>query len=211
MPEVSTDQVLANQTVEQLEPQVDVTMAEVRTALTAEFAFEWVPKGKSTVKYESNRYGGTSLLNTYDSVNWQTTTTLRTISDKKRAVAIVTNIMETHGFGSPELQNVIGADGLKEFGDFTLENQGRWVLAGQPPKVSLGSLDLTILDLSHDRVGELAPASEKAVLTLGWEPEYVSIAYHGDFMLKTSDRTEFQRRAATYEGHLVPVPGYNSD
>ncbi len=211
VPQVSTDQVLSNQTVDQLEPRVDAAMADVRAALTAEFGFDWVPKGKAVVEYESNRYHGTSLLNTYDSVNWQTTTTLRSIADKKRAVATVTKIMEAHGFGSPQLQNVVGADGLQEFGDFTLKQQGRWVLAGQPPRVSRGSLELTIFDLSHDRVGVLAAASKKAVVANGWEPEYVSIAYHGGFMLKAADRAEFERRSALYVGHIAPVPGRNTD
>ena len=211
VPQVSTDQVLANQTVDQLEPRVDAAMADVRAALTREFGFEWVPKGKTVVEYESNRYHGTSLLNTYDSVNWQSTTTLRSMPDKKRAVAIVTKIMTDNGFGSPELQNMTGPDGLGQFGGFTLDQQGRWVLSGQPRQVSRGSLDFTILDLTHDRTGVLAARSQTDVAQLGWEPEYVSIAYHGDFMLKQSDRAEFERRAAIYKGHIAPVPGRNTD
>lgn len=186
-------------------------MAEIRDAITAEFDFEWVKKGSDEVTRESNRFRGTSLLNTCDSATWQTTQTLRSEADKKRAVAIVTTIMARDGFGTPELQNIAGPGGLEEFGGFSLAKQGRWVLAGEPPQVSRGSLQFTILDLSNDRSGVLAADSAKAVATLGWAPEYLSIAYHGDFMLTESDRAEFERRAEIYRGHIQPVPGRNTD
>lgn len=211
VPQVSTDQILRNQTVEQLEPRVDAAMKEVREAVTIQFGLDWVPKGETKVVYESNRYRGTSLLNTYDSVNWQTTTTLRSEADKKRLVALVKKIMVSNGFGTPRLLNSTGPDALQDFGGFTLDDQGKWVLAGHPPEVSRGNLLLTILDLSNDRTGILAEASNAAVSELGWEPEYVSISYSGDFMLKTADKAEFERRAARYAGHIAPVPGRNDD
>jgi hypothetical protein len=100
---------------------------------------------------------------------------------------------------------------MQDFGGFTLEDQGRWVLAGPPPEVSRGSLQFTILDLDHDRTGLLRAESDAAVASLGWEPEYLSIAYHGDFMLSEADRAEFERRAEIYRGHIQPVPGRNKD
>lgn len=211
VPQVSTDQVLKNETVEELSPRVDAAMAQIRAAITAEFGFEWVKKGEDEVIRESNRFRGTSLLNTYDSATWQTTQTLRSEADKKKAVAIVTKIMVERGFGTPELQNIAGPDGLPEFGGFTLATQGRWVLAGKPPEVSRGSLQFTILDLSQDRTGSLAARSAQGVAAYGWEPEYLSIAYHGDFMLREADRAEFERRAEIYRGHIQPVPGRNTD
>ncbi|MEO7348761.1 MAG: hypothetical protein ABIW32_02700 [Terrimesophilobacter sp.] len=211
VPQTSPDQVVKNETVEELSPRVDKAMAEVRDAITAEFGFTWTPKGKDVVEYETNRFHGTSLLNTYDSVNWQTSETLRTVEDKERAVKIVSDVMERNGFGTPQLQNVPGPGAVYEFGGYTLQDQGRWVVLGQPPEVSRGSLQFVILDLSHDRTQVLADASSSAVESLGWEPEYLSISYHGDFMLKESDRAEFARRAATYAGHILPVPGSNTD
>ncbi|MBB5633389.1 hypothetical protein BKA04_001612 [Cryobacterium mesophilum] len=211
VPQFSTDQILKNETVEELEPRVDAAMEDVRAAITKEFGFTWSAKGQDVVAYESNRFHGTSLLNTYDSVTWQTSRTLRTDADKRRAVSIVAAIMERHGFGTPALLNVTGPDGLQDFGGFTLEDQGRWVLGGHPPEVSRGSLQFTILDLTKDHTGSLAAASRDAVASLGWEPEYLSIAYHGDFMLKQADRAEFERRAEIYRGHILPVPGRNRD
>lgn len=211
VPQFSTDQILANETIEQLSPRVDAAMADIREAITAEFGFEWVAKGTDVVARESNRFRGTSMLNTYDSTVWQTTQTLRSESDKRRALAIVKKIMKEHGFGDPSLLNVPGPDGLSGFGGFTLEDQGRWVLAGPPPEVSRGSLQFTILDLDHDRTGLLRGESDAAVASLGWEPEYLSIAYHGDFMLQQADRAEFERRAEIYRGHIQPVPGRNKD
>lgn len=211
VPQTSTDQVLKNETVEELSPRVDKAMAEVREAITAEFDFTWTPKGEDVVEYETNRFHGTSLLNTYDSVNWQTSETLRTLADKKRAVDIVIDVMARNGFGTPVLQNVPGPNAVYEFGGYTLDDQGRWVVLGQPPEVSRGNLEFVILDLSHDRTQVLTNASTFAVETLGWEAEYLSISYHGDFMLKESDRAEFQRRAALYRGHIMPVPGRNTD
>ncbi len=186
-------------------------MSQVREAITAEFGFAWVAKGKDDIRYESNLFHGTSLLNTYDSVNWQTTQTLRTVEDKQRAVDIVSKVMQKNGFGTPTLQNFTGPGALEDFGGFTLTDQGRWLLTGQPPQVSRGSLNFTILDLSHDRTNVLAERSKQDVDEHGWEPEYLSIAYHGDFMLKQSDKAEFERRAAIYSGHIQPVPGRNKD
>lgn len=211
VPQVPTDQILRNQTVEQLEPRVEAAMKAVREAVTEEFGLEWVPKGETTLAYESNRYRGTSLLNTYESVTWQTTETLRSETDKKRLVAVVKKIMAGNGFGKPELLNTTGPEALQDFGGFTLADQGRWVLAGHPPEVSRGNLLLTILDLSNDRTGTLTEASNAAVAELGWQPEYVSISYSGEFMLKAADKAEFERRAARYAGHIAPVPGRNDD
>ena len=211
VPQMSTDQVLANQSVDELEPQVDAAMAAVRAALTERFGVDWIAKGDPVLTPESNRYRGTSLLFSYDSVVWQTTTTLRTEADKREAVAIVKGVMEKNGFPSPELKNVDGPSGLEDFGGFTLESQGKWVLASTPPRVSRGALEFTILDLSHDRTGTLAAASQREITSEGWEPEYVSIAYQGNFMLKESDRAEFERRAELYKGHIAPVPGRNTD
>jgi hypothetical protein len=211
VPQFSTDQILKNETIEQLSPRVDETMADVRAAITAEFGFDWVKKGEDEVIRESNRFRGMSLLNTYDSATWQTTQTLRTVSEKKRAVAIVAAVMKRHGFGSPALENQNGPEGLQQFGGFTLDTQGRWILAGHPPEVSRGSLQFTILDLELDRTGSLAAESSANVASLGWESEYLSIAYHGDFMLKEADRAEFERRAEIYRGHIQPVPGRNTD
>ncbi len=211
VPQVSTDQVLKNETVEQLSPRVDAAMADIRAALTAEFGFEWEQKGSDEVTRESNRFHGTSLLNTYDSATWQTTKTLRSTADKQRAVAIVSKIMVREGFENPTLQNVDGPDGIADFGGFTLDTQGRWLLVGEPATVSRGGLQFTILDLSNDHSGGLAAESADAVSSLGWEPEYLSIAYHGDFMLRDEDRAEFERRAEIYRGHIQPVPGRNTD
>ncbi len=211
VPQVSTDQVLKNDTVDELEPRVDAAMAAVRAALTERFGFVWVAKGEPRLLRESNRYWGESLLFSYDSVTWQTTTTLRTESDKHDAVALATSVMEQNGFPSPTLQNVDGPAGLAEFGGFTLQDQGRWVLSSQPPQVSRGALELIILDLAHDRTGALTAASSQAVDQLGWEPEYLSISYSGNFMLREADRAEFERRAELYKGHIAPVPGRNTD
>lgn len=211
VPQVPTDRILQNQTIEELEPRVDAAMADIREAITAEFGFEWVAKGEPVTERVSNRYHGTSLLNTWDSTTWQTIGTLRDRTDKERAVAIVTLIMARHGFGEPALANVQGPGGIADFGGFTLDDQGRWVLAGTPPEVSRGSLQFTILDLTQDRTGILTADSDAAVAELGWEPEYLSVAYHGDFMLSEADRAEFERRAERYKGHIAPVPGRNKD
>ena len=119
--------------------------------------------------------------------------------------------MKQHGFGEPALSNIQGPDGIELFGGFTLDDQGRWLLEGQPPEVSRGSLQFTILDLTQDRTGILTTRSDAAVTALGWEPEYLSISYHGDFVLSEADRAEFERRAELYKGHIAPVPGRNKD
>jgi hypothetical protein len=211
VPRISTDDILANQTIEQLEPRVEAAAADIRTAITAEFGFEWEAKGTDALTREPNLFGGTSLLYDYDSTEWQTTATLRSEADKNRALDIVAAIMRKHGFGTPALLNTTGPDALQDFGGFTLEDQGRWVLAGPPPEVSKGSLQFTILDLDHDRTGLLTAQSDAAVTSLGWEPEYLSIAYHGAAMLSEADKAEFERRAAIYRGHIMPVPGRNHD
>lgn len=211
VPQFSTDQILANQTIEELAPRVDTTMTEIRDAVTKEFGLDWVAQGAPVVAPEPNRYGGTSLLNTYDSVTWQTIGTIRDDTEKKRLVALVTKIMASNGFGDPELLNTSGPEGIQDFGGFTLADQGRWVLAGHPPEVSRGNLELTILDLTKDRTGILTAQSDAAVADLGWEPEYVSISFRGEFMLSEADRGEFERRAARYAGHIAPVPGRNND
>ncbi|MBX3104578.1 MAG: hypothetical protein KF867_06340 [Cryobacterium sp.] len=211
VPQFSTDQILANETIEQLEPRVNAAMADIRIAITDEFGLEWVKVSTSRAVKESNRYHGQSLLNVWDSDTWQTIGTLRDESQKQLAVEIVGKIMKKNGFGDPRLLNIQGPDGVGEFGGYTLADQGLWLLSGAPPEVSRGSLNFKILDLDQDRTGVLMAQSQADQSEFGWQPEYLSISFHGDFMLSQKDRAEFKKRAEPYRGHIAPNPGRNND
>lgn len=186
-------------------------MAEIRAEITAEFGFEWVLVSKSTKTRESNRYHGQSLLYEWMSDDWQTIGTLRDPADKQKAVAIAKKVMKKYGFTDPDLQNFEGRFAVYQFGGFTLNDQGLWSLAGKPAEVSRGDLYFQILDLNHDHTKDLTKQSQANVQNLGWQPEYLSVFYSGDFMLSEVDKAEFEKRAEPYRGKVAPPPGSNKD
>src|SRR5690606_8423377 len=108
-------------------------------------------RGEEELRERTNRYGGTSMLLQYRTPAWQTLGTLRELDDKQRLLEVVAPIMEEFGFGEAHLLNRMGPDAVPEFGDFVLEDQGRWVFAARPAEATRGQLLVTILDLSRDR------------------------------------------------------------
>src|SRR5690606_7999712 len=148
------------------------------------------------------------MLVQYRGPAWQTVGTLRDSDDKQRLLDVAAPIIEAHGFGTPTLTNFAGPDAVPQFGGFTLEDQGRWVVTARPPESTRGKLQLTILDLTIDRTGVLAAASAGDVAERGYEREYVSIVFYGDLMLSETDRAEFERRSLRYEGHIPPAPSF---
>lgn len=200
-------EILDDDSIETMSERVDAIAADIADAVTAEFGLEWEVRGEEEFRERTNRYGGTSMLLQYRTPAWQTLGTLRDLDDKQRLLEVVTPIIAAHGFGEAHLLNTMGPDAVPEFGDFVLEDQGRWVLAARPPESTRGQLLVTILDLSRDRTGALAAASAADVAERGYEEEYVSVMFVGDLMLREADRAEFERRALRYEGHIAPVPG----
>ena len=63
-------------------------LAEMRTALTAEFGFDWVERQPAETEVDQNGYGGDSMLFEYTAPVWQTTTTVRTFEEKSRVVEL---------------------------------------------------------------------------------------------------------------------------
>lgn len=199
--------ILDDDSIEQVQVRFDEVAAEIRDAVTAEFGLDWAVRGDEEFRERTNRYGGTSMLLQYRSPAWQTTGTLRDLDDKQRLLEIVAPIIAEHGFGEARLANTMGPDAVPEFGDFVLEDQGRWVLTASPPQLTRGQLLVTILDLSRDRTGALAAASAEDAAERGYAREYVSVMFVGDLMLHEADRAEFERRAIRYEGHIAPPAG----
>lgn len=199
--------ILDDDSIERMRERLETVSAEIRDAVTAEFGFDWVQRGEEQLRERTNRYGGTSMLLQWRSPAWQSLGTLRDLDDKQRLLELVAPIIVAHGFGEPSLANTMGPDAVPEFGDFVLDDQGRWVLASRPPEVTRGQLMVTILDLSRDRTGALAALSAADAAEHGFEREYVSIMFVGDLMLQETDRAEFERRASRYEGHIAPPAG----
>ncbi|MBX3094655.1 MAG: hypothetical protein KF680_09020 [Cryobacterium sp.] len=200
--------ILDDDSVERIGERFEEVAADIRTSITAEFGFDWVQHGEPELRDRTNRFGGTSMLQQYRGPAWQTLGTLRDIDDKQRLLELVAPIIEAHGFGTPELRNTMGPDAVPEYGDFLLEDQGRWVLSARPPETTRGELRVTILDLARDRTGGLAAGSADDIASRGYEREYVSIMFVGDLMLREADREEFERRSLRYEGHLPPAPSF---
>src|SRR5690606_29727490 len=120
--------ILDDDSIEQVQVRFDEVAAEIRDAVTAELGLDWAVRGDEEFRERTNRYGGTSMLLQYRSPAWQTTGTLRDLDDKQRLLEIVAPIIAEHGFGEARLANTMGPDAVPEFGDFVLEDQGRWVL-----------------------------------------------------------------------------------
>lgn len=200
-------EILDDDSIETMKARFDEVAEDIAEAVTGEFGFEWAVRGEEEFRERTNRHGGTSMLLQYRTPAWQSLGTLRELDDKQRLLDLVSPIIADHGFGEAQLVNFTGPEAVAEFGDFVLEDQGRWVLAARPPESTRGQLLVTILDLSRDRTGALGAASAQDAAERGYEAEYVSVMFVGDLMLREADRAEFERRALRYEGHIAPAPG----
>jgi hypothetical protein len=96
--------VLGELRLEELVARNEQVLALVRRALSNEFNVHWYDNTDSErLTRETNSWGGPSLLKSWTSATWRTTSGLTGIEEREMAAAIVVSALRHQGFEEPDL------------------------------------------------------------------------------------------------------------
>ncbi|KQM17791.1 hypothetical protein ASF83_01450 [Plantibacter sp. Leaf171] len=173
----------------------ETVLSDIRTALTAEFGFEWVERQPAESELDHNGYGGDSMLYEYTAPVWQTTTTVRTFDEKSRVVEIIRGVLLRSGIANLDLQNAPSSwrepgELTEQYGGETLDTQALWDLHTYGAITSAGSFGASIVDLTRDRAGTVAKDRQFDV-TAGMALEGIELHLDSYALLKEADRADY--------------------
>lgn len=206
---VEADDILQAASLEEFIPEANAVLAEVREALTAEFGLVWVERQAAQEEMTLNGYGGDSMLTSYTTPRWQSTTTLRTVPEKQRAVEIMQEVIEANGaigalLTSAPDEGQMDDYALSEYGGVTLETQARWLFYGHAVALGAGQFKANIVDLSIDTTGNVRKDQESYAELYGLSPEGIDLSIDSFGLLPGESRDEFKNALKRYEGHEEP-------
>ncbi|MBF4570370.1 hypothetical protein ITJ57_16515 [Plantibacter sp. VKM Ac-2880] len=173
----------------------ETILADIRTALTTEFGFEWVERQPAESELDHNGYGGDSMLYEYAAPVWQTTTTVRTFDEKSRVVEIIRGVLLRSGIANLDLQNAPSSwrepgELTEQYGGETLDTQALWDLHTYGAITSAGSFGASIVDLTLDSAGTVEKDRQFDV-TSGMALEGIELHLDSYALLKEADRADF--------------------
>jgi len=200
----STDEILSRESLEGVTRTGDELMAAIRTELTAQYGFDWVPGVPGTIRHERNGYGGESMLVSYDSDNWATTQAIREHEQKLAVMAAIDEVLADYGFSTLYPLND-PADGfdpayLERFygsADIRTQSIWEWVSVDYPGTIRLYA---NITDLTHDVDGEFLATRQGQVDDSGEPIEGLRISILAPEVLSEADVEEFLKRMEDFPG-----------
>lgn len=170
---LDADDVLDGPSVDEAYATATTMLGEMRSALTDEFALQWVPdpnEGDGNGPFFDgieNRFGGQSLLTTINSPTSQSTSVPTSWAEKQRAIEIIGDIAANYGFGAPVLDYARDTSAtedelIRDWGGATPETMV--IVSGSLEGPTGQWLSFSLQDLSKDvdgRIAErIAPASD---------------------------------------------------
>lgn len=183
----------------------DTMLAEIRTALTAEFGFEWAEREPAATEQDNNGYGGESMLFDYTAPVWQTTTTVRTFEEKSRVVELIRQVLLRHGIANLDMQNAPSSwrepgELTERYGGETIDAQALWDLHTYDAITGSGSFSASIVDLTLDSAGTVTKDRQFDVDYHGLAAEGIELHLESYALLKESDRADYLQALKPYEG-----------
>ncbi|GAA3593817.1 hypothetical protein GCM10022198_17140 [Klugiella xanthotipulae] len=203
--DVDPQVILDQPSLEDTRDNVDAMMAEIRTALTDEFGFKWATPVPESLTPARNGYGGEAMLVDYNAEEWYTTSTVTSMTDKKRVMSIVSGVLVKNGMWTPSAINEPSA-GIEDdyltkfFGSADPATQVEWswysaYLDGEP-----GDFWAGIIDLSKDTTGDFAAKQDALVAQYGTPREGITLTFRGKGLLSDQIRGSFIQAMAPYGG-----------
>lgn len=193
---VDAKDTLEGPSYEEFAEQSDLMLEEMRTALTAEFGFEWEERQPAESEIGTNGYGGESMLFSYDAPVWQTTTTVRTFEEKSRVVEILRQVLLRYGIANLDMQNAPASwrepgELTEQYGGETIDTQALWDLHTYDVFTRSGSFQASIVDLDLDSAGTVAEDREFDVEYYGMAAEGIELHLDAYALLKDADRADY--------------------
>ncbi|MET3511362.1 hypothetical protein [Plantibacter flavus] len=181
----------------------DEMLAEIRTALTAEFGFDWVERQPAETEVDQNGYGGDSMLFEYTAPVWQTTTTVRTFEEKSRVVELIRQVLLRYGIANLDMQNAPSSwrepgELTERYGGETLDTQALWDLHTYNAITGAGDFRTSIVDLTLDSAGTVAKDREFDVDYSDMAAEGIELHLDSYALLKEADRADYLEALKPY-------------
>ena len=180
-------------------------LAEITSALDAEFDLEWRTEGDAQwFPAGGNGYGGESEYVVFNSHDHVSDSVPGSADDWRLVIDIVSGITDSRGLGPVELshERADADDSVERFG--TDDPDEYWQWWGD----AFGSsqwLSVALTDVSKDDSGEAAEESD----SFDWPAQSIALSY-GATALPEGGRAEFERRLAPFAGLDMP-PATTSD
>ena len=192
--EYSSD-ILAQPSLEQVRADSDALMADIRSALTAEFGYTWIEGSPETVRPERNGYGGESMLVEFWSQTWATVEPISDLDRKAAVMAVIDGVVADHGFYGMISFNEPGsgidpASTERMYGSADPAEQAiwEWYTNNEPDPMHLYA---TITDLTRDPTGDFRAAREAQTAGTTEPLEGLTIVVLGRPLLSEADRQAF--------------------
>lgn len=207
--ELDPHDVLAGPTVEEGYSEGAAMVAEIRDALTAELALEWVGDARTEKDFDpfqedvQNWFGGPSMLTNINAPSWQSTTVPESWADKRRAVEIIAEVTARYGYSAPTIADEETLGGPDGSSGATPES--RIMVSGMVLGPVGQWLSFAFQDFSQDPDGRFAEKRE-ATIEDGLEPNSIILGYGANGLLPEADRQEFERRLEPFVGLTPPPP-----
>ncbi|MGM1018366.1 MAG: hypothetical protein ACQEW8_12595 [Actinomycetota bacterium] len=204
MKDVSSEQVLAQSSLEEIRDSSDAMLADIRDALSAEFGYTWSEGSDEALRPERNGYGGESMLVQYTSTTWATNEPIQDYDRKLAVMDVIDRVIAEHGmWGIISLNDASsGLDpGMLEqlYGTDDPRTQPTWEWYSddfpEPRRFYA-----TIHDTSNDPTGEFLESREAQSARTGEPVEGLKILVIAPELLSEDDRDEFERLLPEYPG-----------
>lgn len=202
---VDAEETLDGPSYEDFVTTSDAMLADIRTALTAEFGFDWVERQPAETEADQNGYGGDSMLVEYTAPVWQTTTTVRTFEEKSRVVELIRQVLLRYGIANLDMQNAPSSwrepgELTERYGGETIDTQALWDLHTYDAITGGGTFQASIVDLTLDSAGTVAKDREFDVTQYGMAAEGIELHVDSYALLKEADRADYLEALKPYAG-----------
>ncbi|WP_341936046.1 hypothetical protein MRBLWO14_001730 [Microbacterium sp. LWO14-1.2] len=196
--------VLAQQSLEQVQAEAETLFADIRSRLTAEYGFEWVQVGDEDFRPERNGYGGESMLVEYTSASWATTQPVQDYSLKLDVMSTIDDVIAEHGMSylysfNGESSGLDPTMIAKLYGSDDPREQHTWEYYAEnyPDPIRFYA---NIYDLSNDPTGDFRTAREAQNARTGEPLEGLQLTVLASALLSDADRAEFEKKLQEYPG-----------
>lgn len=197
--------VLAQQSLEEVRTDADALFAEVRARLTEEFGYTWTQVGEEDLRPERNGYGGESMLYEYGSVGWATNEPIQDYSRKLEVMQVIDQVVVDQGlwdlysFNEPGMSGIDPTMIAKLYGSDDPRTQHTWEYYTEnfPDPLRFYA---NLYDLSNDATGDFRITREAQSARTGEPMEGLQLQVIASAVLSDADRAEFEQKLTEYPG-----------
>ncbi|GGM36061.1 hypothetical protein [Microbacterium saperdae] len=197
--------VLAQQSLEEVRADADSLFADIRTRLSDRFGYTWTEVGDEDLRPERNGYGGESMLIEYTSVGWSTNEPIQDPERKVEVMRIIDQVVIEHGlwnlysFNDPTNSGIDPTMIAKLYGSDDPRTQHTWeyYTENYPDPMRFYA---NIYDLSNDPTGDFRIAREAQNARTGEPLEGLQLMVIASAVLSEADRAEFEQKLQEYPG-----------